>query len=132
MGYLTMDMDYVRGIENELKAFKYTKLTPEEIKDHKEMFEAYRHVCGGKSPEEIKALIDADEQGLLHKAPVPNGTDIYYIYEPDEIYEPDMPICIVHDIYNYGITEYQYGELDKNWFLSEEAARQVLKGGEAK
>lgn len=41
--------------------YEDTGLTPEEIKDHEEIFAAYRHACGGKSPEEIKALIDADE-----------------------------------------------------------------------
>ncbi|MEA5003837.1 MAG: hypothetical protein VB081_10095 [Christensenella sp.] len=30
--------------------------TPEEIADHEEMFEAYRHVCRGKSPEEVYGI----------------------------------------------------------------------------
>lgn len=50
----------------ELKAYRDTGLTPEEIKDHEEMFKAYRHVCGGKSPEEIETLqrdlFNANEQ----------------------------------------------------------------------
>ncbi len=45
---------------SELYAYRNTGLTPGEIKDHEEMFAAYRHVCGGKSPEEIRNLIDPD------------------------------------------------------------------------
>ncbi len=39
-----------------LAAYEDTGLTPEEINEHEEIFEAYRHVCGGKSPEEIEKL----------------------------------------------------------------------------
>jgi hypothetical protein len=41
-------------VDAELKEYHDTGLTPEEIKEHEEMFTAYRHVCGGKSPEEIE------------------------------------------------------------------------------
>ena len=33
-------------------------LEPEEVKTNEEMFKAYRHVCGGKSPEEIKEALE--------------------------------------------------------------------------
>lgn len=44
------------GALNQLAAYEYTGLTPEEIIAHEEIFNAYRHVCGGKSPEEIREL----------------------------------------------------------------------------
>ncbi len=46
-------------IANQLKEYQRyrdTGLTPEEITDHEEILKAYRHVCGGKSPEEITRL----------------------------------------------------------------------------
>ena len=45
-----------------LAAYEDTGLTPEEIKDHEEIFKAYRHVCGGKSPEEIPRWIPVGER----------------------------------------------------------------------
>lgn len=36
-----------------LAAYEDTGLTPEEVNDHEEMFAAYRHVCGGKSPDDV-------------------------------------------------------------------------------
>jgi hypothetical protein len=59
-------------IKRQLEQYKATGLTPEEIKDHEEMFKAYRHVCGGMSPEEVKnriefteALVDAWEGNAI-------------------------------------------------------------------
>lgn len=39
-----------------LQAYMDTGLTPEEITTNMEMFAAYRHVCGGKSPEEVAQM----------------------------------------------------------------------------
>lgn len=39
-----------------LAEYEKTGLTPEEIIINEELFKAYRHVCGGKSPEEIKNI----------------------------------------------------------------------------
>jgi hypothetical protein len=47
----------VRTILQRLAEYEDTGLTPEEIAEHEEMFKAYRHVCGGKSPEEIAVMI---------------------------------------------------------------------------
>jgi hypothetical protein len=55
----------------ELDRYRGTGLTPEEIRDHEEMFKAYRHVCGGKAPEEIETLLNAEEQGLLIRLNAP-------------------------------------------------------------
>lgn len=41
-----------------LRNYENTGLTPEEILDQAEMFRAYRHVCGGKSPEEVESLLN--------------------------------------------------------------------------
>lgn len=49
MGYLTMDMDYVRGIEAELEAYRDTGLTPEEIKTLKEQLDISRAEVQGLS-----------------------------------------------------------------------------------
>lgn len=51
------DGNKVKAIHDSLFAYEDTGLTPEEITDHEEIFKAYRSVCGGKSPEEISALI---------------------------------------------------------------------------
>lgn len=83
---------------NELQAYRDTGLTPEEIKDYEEMFTAYRHICGGKSPEEIEQIIsdrdywkaealkwcsklgdmkEAEEQGML--------VDLYKQFSTEEV-----------------------------------------------
>jgi len=49
-----------------LGQYEDTGLTPEEITDHEAIFKAYRNVCGGKSPDEISALIV--ERDTLKKA----------------------------------------------------------------
>jgi len=41
-----------------LAAYEDTGLTPEKINEHEEIFKAYRHVCGGKSPQEINNLLE--------------------------------------------------------------------------
>lgn len=50
------------GALDQLAAYEETKLTPEEIISHEEILKAYRHVCGGKSPEEISRLHTLIEQ----------------------------------------------------------------------
>lgn len=39
--------------------------TVEELTANMEMFAAYRHVCGGRPPEEIAVLVKAQKEGLL-------------------------------------------------------------------
>jgi hypothetical protein len=54
-------------IVKRLAEYEDTGLTSEEIKAHEEMFTAYRHICGGRSPEEIaKALklLNVEKQGF--------------------------------------------------------------------
>lgn len=58
MGYLTMDMDYVRGIEAELEAYRDTGLTPEEVKTLKEQLDLSRAEVQGLS----KKLVVSDKK----------------------------------------------------------------------
>jgi hypothetical protein len=48
--------DVLEEMVERLAEYEDTGLTPDEIIEHEEMFKAYRHVCGGKSPEEIERL----------------------------------------------------------------------------
>jgi small-conductance mechanosensitive channel len=50
------------ALKDRLDAYKSTGLTPDEIRDHEEIFKAYRNVCGGKSPEEIQSLQSENAQ----------------------------------------------------------------------
>jgi len=45
-------------IMNRLSAYEDTGFTPSDIADHEEMFKAYRHICGGLSPEEVAKKIN--------------------------------------------------------------------------
>ncbi len=66
----------VQKCMSKLAAYEDTGLEPEEVKTNEEMFKAYRHVCGGRPPEEIKKaleLLDLEEQGLLIKLPMQLG-----------------------------------------------------------
>lgn len=78
--------------------------------------------------EERKAYEDAKEQGLLHKAEIPNGTTIY-VWQTDENDE-----WFIHsESYFYGLTEYFYGSFGKDFWTSKEEAEQALsemKGGQ--
>ena len=76
-----------------------------------------------------KALIklreyeDLEEQGLLHKAPVPNGTFIYVVRYNNWCEENFIDAIE----YIHGLTENLLGEMNKDWFLTEEEAEQKLK-----
>lgn len=69
----------------ELQAFEDTNLTPDEITEHEEMFKAYRHVCGGKSPDEIAAM-QAElaqykaQQWISVEERLPEHTDEYNVF----------------------------------------------------
>jgi hypothetical protein len=72
----------------------------------------------------LAAYEDAEEQGLLHKAPVIDGTRIYVIMD-DPINEFQY---IYEDSYLHGYTEYGIGEINNDWFLAREAAEAAMKG----
>lgn len=69
----------------------------------------------------------AEEDGLLHIAPCADGTPIYRILCEDE---QDI-LCIYESIhcesYAHGFTEIVYGEFNKDWFLTEQAAIEAVE-----
>jgi len=134
-------------LRHQLNEYRHTSLTPEKIKDHEEMFKAYRHICGGKSPEEIKRaleLLDADEQGLLLRTMCKVGDLVYEANTLRNIVSTYKvtSIIIMPGSINYrwqlidgiysnvnGFNEYALG---KSVFLTREEAEKVLKDGTSK
>lgn len=60
----------------------------DEIADNMEMFKAYRHVCGGMSPEDIKELVQAKADGLLVKLLCALGSDLWWINDDQHLPRP--------------------------------------------
>lgn len=50
------------GFVDRLAEYENIGMTPEEIVDQLEMFRAYRHVCGGRTPEFVAQAIAYTEQ----------------------------------------------------------------------
>ena len=75
----------------------------------------------------LAAYENLEERGLLHKAPIPNGTIIYAIMEDsiDDFADDVYGDVILTDAYIYGHTESMYGEFGKDWFLSEKEAEEI-------
>jgi hypothetical protein len=69
---------------------------------------------------------DLEEQGLLHIAPLKDGTPIYAIVE-DCVDFGEKERYIVRSSYLHGVTEYEFGELNKDFFISEQAAENNLR-----
>ena len=77
--------------------------------------------------DERKRIEDLEEQGLLHKAPLKDGTPIYffrYNFEDGEYLEEET--------YIYGLTENLIGELGKDYWLSMEDALSANEEAEKK
>lgn len=86
-------------LTDRLAAYEDVGLEPEEIKDHEEMFAAYRHVCGGKSPEEIVhalELMEAERDGRLVVLPFKVGDTVYRVVSGFSVYTPH-PVRYVTD-----------------------------------
>jgi hypothetical protein len=74
-----------------LAHYENTNLAWHEITDHEKMFKSYRHICGGRSPEDIKKaleLLDAEKQGLLI-----NLTKQFSTEEVKDIFHTLMQSC---------------------------------------
>ncbi len=70
---------------------------------------------------------DAEEQGLLHRAPIPDGTSIFTLNDDDpDFFGYDLE-QILETSYLYSHTEFVYGEINQGWFLTREAAEEALK-----
>ena len=83
------------------------------LKENIDMYTVLRKLCEYE---------DLEEQGLLHKASLKNGTPIWrYRYGCDE------GIYITSDSYLFGVTEYEIGELGKDFWLSESEAEEYIK-----
>lgn len=131
-----------------LAAYEDTGFEPEEVKTNEEMFKAYRHVCGGRPPEEIKKaleLLDLEEQGLLIKLPCKVGDVVYLLGGKD--YNKFRVGCVDwksgmeykgknYQLYmedNYYDKAYRnFSDIDKTVFLSREEAEKALKEREDK
>ena len=71
---------------------------------------------------ELQRYKDLEEQGLLHKAQLKNGTPIYVLQcDWDDNY------AVHEECYVYGVTEYLIGEINKDWWLTKEEAEAKLK-----
>lgn len=64
----------------------------------------------GEHIEKLAEYENLEEQGLLHIAPIPNGT-IIYVWQTDE----DDCWFIHNEAYLYGFTEYYHGEFGKKF-----------------
>lgn len=84
-----VEQNDLKQIVNAYFDYKYAGLTPEKITEHEEMFKAYRNVCGGKSPEEISALIA--ERDTLKKALALMATYLVHFGRLDEMLCDDIP-----------------------------------------
>ena len=63
-----------------------------------------------------------EEQGLLHKAPLKDGTPIWYVLN---IFDEVM--YVTNTTYLFGVTEYEIGEFGKKFWLSESEAEKALE-----
>lgn len=75
-----------------------------------------------KAFEKLAHYEDLEEQGLLHKAEIKDGTPIWYIASL-----ADGEPFLMKSSYIYNVTEYEVGSLEKDFWLSEEEAEAILK-----
>ena len=71
---------------------------------------------------ELKCYKDLEAQGLLHKSEIKDGTPIWYIASLN-----DGEPFLMKSSYVYNVTEYEVGDLEKDFWLSEEEAEAKLK-----
>lgn len=76
---------------------------------------------------EVIKYIELEKEGLLHIAPLKDGTPIFIIYE-DYVGFGDIERSVEKTSYLHGVTEYEIGELNKDYWLTYEAAEKALKG----
>lgn len=108
------------AIFQKLAAYEDTGLEPEDVLTTDEL----RNI-------DIKLgeLIDyknLEEQGRLHIAPIPEGTEIYVPFSGLD--ETELEDDIFKTTYMYGLTEFENGEMNKDWFLTKEEAEKALEG----
>lgn len=74
--------------------------------------------------EKLAEYEELEEQGLLHKAPLKNGTLIWIVVD-DYVDEEAYLIC---ESYQYGYSEYMYGKYNEDFFENKEQAEKMIKG----
>lgn len=79
----------------------------------------------GKAINKLAKYEDLEEQGLLHIAPLKDGTPIFVI-EEDWVFD-GIERYITKTSYLHGVTEYEIGELNKDYWLAYEEAEKVLR-----
>lgn len=133
-------------VVDRLAAYEDMGLEPEEIKDHEEMFAAYRHVCGGKSPEEIVhalELMEAERNGRLVVLPCKVGDAVYMVSAVgcgDNVYHCDKPCngtwknCNSYDeslrIDEIPFSYFRIPDIGKTVFPTRAEAEEAMKGGQ--
>lgn len=138
---LSADMEpwEVRECMRKLSAYEETGLEPEDAKalysansnivkfvmDNRELNNKYNTLLEmyDKLQNELKEYKDLEEQGRLHIAPVADGTDIYVSFYND--FEDTREI--LETKYLHGLSEFEFGEINKNWFLTREEAEKALE-----
>ena len=107
-------------------------LEPSEIAEHEEMFKAYRHACGGMSPEEIASLKESiaeyqrlEQEDLLVRLPCKVGDRVYCTY--GRSYKVSGVEKGLGGIKIYGISDNFLGYYGKEVFLTQAEAKQALK-----
>ncbi len=145
---LSADMEpwEVRECMRKLSAYEETGLEPEDAKalysansnivkfvmDNKELNNKYNTLLEiyDKLQNELKEYKDLEEQGRLHIAPVADGTDIFVPYT--DWFDDENVKEVIKDTYVHGYTEFENGEMNKGWFLTQEEAEKALKESEGK
>ena len=92
--------------------------TPYACENCNEEFYRLSDYGNGSPTDRLAEYEEAEEQGLLHIAPLPNGTPIYLWQEND-----NEEWFIYKDSYLYGVSEYYHGKLGEGFFISEEECR---------
>lgn len=128
-------------IRETLKAYEDTGLEPEEVEqlyspnrdivklvtEKRELNNKYNTLLEmyDKLQNELKGFKDLEKQGLLHIAPVKDGTDIFapFIDPLDDEGTKE----VIETTYLHGVTEFEWGEINKNWFLTREEAEKALE-----
>ncbi len=75
--------------------------------------------------EKLREYEDLEEQGRLHIAPIVDGTEIYVPFSG--LSDVDLEDGILVSTYLYGLTEFENGIMNKDWFLTMEEAKKALE-----
>lgn len=100
------------------------RLTERSLKLHEYMLKNPTQQNCRKAIDKLGTYEDLEELGLLHIAPLKDGTPIF-IVEEDWVFD-GVERYITKTSYLHGVTEYEIGELNKDYWLTYEVAEKVL------